>query len=427
MFSTIAGRRTSPGFLLKVTVCLAGLLVGAGGLDGAWAQDQAQPAQSQPAQPAQPQPAQPQPAPAAPAAPTPGTATPDTAAPAAKPFTQEQLRKLLAPIALYSDSLLAQVLPASAYPIDIVEAARWLQSNQAAAAKSDFSGADAQNWDPSVKALLRFPTVLDRMNTDIDWTKDLGDAFVAQPDDVAATIQALRREAQAAGCLKSNKQQTIVTERQGGADVVVIRDAEPGVVYVPTYDPVAVYEPGNGAVAAGLIGFGLGVATAAIINNNYWNWRAGWVYPGRWAGYPGYRPINGANVRINNINVNNYWRPNPNRFHPTPRVQRAMANRPGAFAHPGGVINNATRAGMAGPRTGTRPGVKGGARTRTRVTASHVRHGGRAVHRAAPRRYAGPRMHAGPRMGPRPRMGGMGGMRRFGGGGGRRPVRRYRR
>ena len=155
----------------------------------------------------------------------PPAATPapaETAAPAATPsegeaeqspensaFTREELEKLLAPIALYPDPLLAQMLPASAYPVQIVQAQRWLDKNKALVAKNDYSGIDNQNWDPAVKALARFPDVIKLMSADLDWTTDLGDAEVNQPQDVAEVIQDLRAKAEAAGTLKTTEQQTV--------------------------------------------------------------------------------------------------------------------------------------------------------------------------------------------------------------------------
>jgi Protein of unknown function (DUF3300) len=126
--------------------------------------------------------ASPPPASAQPAAEAlPPAATPaPTPAPAQK-FTQAQLEQMLAPIALYPDALLAQVLPASAYPLEIVQAERWLEKNADAVAKQDFSGADAQSWDASVKALVRFPDVIKKLSADLDWTTSLGDAIVNQP------------------------------------------------------------------------------------------------------------------------------------------------------------------------------------------------------------------------------------------------------
>ena len=131
-------------------------------------------------------------------------------------FSRDELEKLLAPFALYPDALLAQLLPASAYPLDIVQASRWLAKNKAAVAKGDFSGLDDQGWDSTVKALARFPDVISKLNDDLDATTDLGDAFVNQPKDVADVIQDLRRKAQKAGSLKTTEQQRVSVQAQGG-------------------------------------------------------------------------------------------------------------------------------------------------------------------------------------------------------------------
>ena len=217
--------------------------------------------------------AQQSPAPAATPAPAPAeTAAP---APAASPalaeaeqppensaFTREELEKLLAPIALYPDPLLAQMLPASAYPVQIVQAQRWLDKNKALVAKNDYSAIDNQNWDPAVKALARFPDVIKLMSADLDWTTDLGDAEVNQPQDVAEGIQALRAKAEAAGTLKTTDQQTVErveasappvagapqgsTAPQAAASYIAIQPTDPSTVYVPTYDPAAVYQPYTG-------------------------------------------------------------------------------------------------------------------------------------------------------------------------------------
>ena len=201
--------------------------------------------------------ATPAPAPAETAAPAPA-ATPALAEAEQPPensaFTREELEKLLAPIALYPDPLLAQMLPASAYPVQIVQAQRWLDKNKALVAKNDYSGIDNQNWDPAVKALARFPDVIKLMSADLDWTTDLGDAEVNQPQDVAEGIQALRAKAEAAGTLKTTDQQTVErveasapqgagapqgsTAPQAAASYISIQPTDPSTVYVPTYDPV---------------------------------------------------------------------------------------------------------------------------------------------------------------------------------------------
>jgi hypothetical protein len=152
---------------------------------------------------AEPAMAQAQDNPAAPTAPA-TDAEANAAEPAAgESFSRDELEKLLAPIALYPDPLLAQMLPASAYPVQIVQAQRWLDKNKALVAKNDYSGIDNQNWDPAVKALARFPDVIKLMSADLDWTTDLGDAGVNQPQDVAEVIQDLRAKAEAAGTLKT--------------------------------------------------------------------------------------------------------------------------------------------------------------------------------------------------------------------------------
>ena len=221
---------------------------------------------------------EPAPAQAAPAAAAPAVAAPS--APAEQPvstarFNEEELRKLLAPIALYPDPLLALMLPASAYPLLIVQLKRWIEQHPEAIAKNDLSAIDSMKWDPSVKALARFPEVVKKMSQDLQWTTDLGDAFVNQGADVTQIIQTLRTEAENAGNLKSTPQQTVGTVSQGGTNYITIDPTQPGVVYVPTYDPAQVYQPYYGA--APLLTFGAGILAGAIWSNNWWNWGGGWV------------------------------------------------------------------------------------------------------------------------------------------------------
>ncbi len=227
---------------------------------------------------AEPVMAQAQDNPAAPAAPANAGANASGPPVAAETFNRAELEKLLAPIALYPDPLLAQLLPASAYPVQIVQAQRWLDKNKALVANNDYSGIDNQNWDPAVKALARFPDVIAKMSEDLDWTTDLGDAEVNQPQDVADVIQELRAKAQQNDTLKTTAQQTVTTTQQpvttasGGssqASYIEIQPTDPGTVYVPSYDPAAVYAPYSGV--APLLGFGAGVAVGALLNNNSWN------------------------------------------------------------------------------------------------------------------------------------------------------------
>jgi hypothetical protein len=170
---------------------------------------------------------------------TPAAAAPTANAPA--PFSQGELEAMVAPIALYPDALLSQLLMASTYPLEIVEAARWRKSNPNLKDKALEDALQKQSWDASVKSLAAFPDVLSRMNEDLAWTQKLGDAFLGQQKQLLDAVQSLRHKAQAAGNLNSNEQQTVKTETQESKQVIVIEPANPQVVYVPTYQPTYVY------------------------------------------------------------------------------------------------------------------------------------------------------------------------------------------
>jgi hypothetical protein len=158
-----------------------------------------------------------------------------------KTFSQQELDQLLAPIALYPDSLLAQILMASTYPLDIVVADRWVKANPSLKDKALQDALQQQPWDASVKSLTVFPQVLTMMSEKLDWTQKLGDAFLAQQQDLLATAQALRSKAVAQGALKDSEQQKVVTETQNNTTYIRIEPSNPEVVYVPTYDPTVVY------------------------------------------------------------------------------------------------------------------------------------------------------------------------------------------
>ncbi len=155
----------------------------------------------------------------------------------AQPLSPDQLANLVAPIALYPDALLSQILAASSYPLEIVEAGQWLQQNRNLQGSQMVDAARQQNWDPSVQALVVFPDVLKRLNSDIRWTTDLGNAFLAQQADVMATVQRLRAQASQSGKLKSNEHLSVTTQTQGGQQAIEIAPADPAVVYVPVYNP----------------------------------------------------------------------------------------------------------------------------------------------------------------------------------------------
>ena len=172
-----------------------------------------------------------------------GTA-PAASAPAAsassKIFSQKDLDELLAPIALYPDPLLAQVLMASTYPLEVVQAARWQKQNASLKDKALEAALEKQTWDPSVKALAAVPQVLTMMNEKLDWTTKLGDAFLAQQEDVLKTAQSLRKKADEAGNLKTTKEMTVKKETENSVQVIKIESPAPETVYVPTYNPATV-------------------------------------------------------------------------------------------------------------------------------------------------------------------------------------------
>jgi hypothetical protein len=160
---------------------------------------------------------------------------------AAAPFKKEEIEQLVAPIALYPDALVAQILMASTYPLEVVSAARWSKANPDVKGKALEDGMQKQTWEASVKSLTAFPQVLAMMNEKLDMTQKLGDAFLGQQEDVMAAIQRLRASAEKAGNLKSSKEQTVTTAQENGQTVIKIEPADPQVVYVPAYNPTVVY------------------------------------------------------------------------------------------------------------------------------------------------------------------------------------------
>jgi hypothetical protein len=171
------------------------------------------------------------------------TAPQDQTAPPAQPLSPPQLEDLVAPIALYPDNLLSQILVASTYPLEVVEAQQWLQQNRNLTGQSLVNASQRQNWDPSIQALVVFPDVLGRLNQDIRWTTDLGNAFLAQQADVMAAVQQMRARAQANGKLQTGPQENVTTENQNGQSAIQIAPPDPGTVYVPNYNPEWVWGP----------------------------------------------------------------------------------------------------------------------------------------------------------------------------------------
>ena len=226
----------------------------------------------------------------APASPPPASAPPAPTYPGqGAPETAEELQALVAPIALYPDALVAQILSAATFPDQVGAANYWLGQNKALTGSSLMTAVNEQSWDPSVKALTQFPSVLENMGQNLAWTSQLGEAYHNQSADVMTAVQTLRAKAQAAGNLKSGSQITVV---QQSPQVIEIQPANPQIVYVPQYNPAVIYgypyvvpyyaPPSTAAVVTvGLLSFGAGLAIGAMMSGGccgwgYSSWNCNW-------------------------------------------------------------------------------------------------------------------------------------------------------
>jgi hypothetical protein len=315
------------------------------------------------------------------------TAPPETApppAPAEEPgpppgaASAQELQELVSPIALYPDVLVAQILAGSTYPTQVVEADRWLKQNPNLSGDQLAAQVNQQAWDPSIKSLTQFPSVLQTMNDNLAWTSALGEAYYNQPADVMNAIQVLRNMAVNAGTLKSTAQQQVEVQpappaAQGVAQpsvqqTVIIQPAQPNTVYVPQYNPTTAYGApvaappgysGSDLLLTGVLSFGAGILLGSLINNGHNNWGCNWyggggysssvkynnniyvtnnnVYPGRYpgggggGGYrpPAYRPPHGG------------YPPRPG--YPAPPATRPPYNGGGGYNRPNNPGIPATR------------------------------------------------------------------------------------
>lgn len=228
---------------------------------------------------------------------------------AAPKIPNDQLDSLVAPIALYPDPLLAQTLAACTYPLEIVLLQQWLEKNKTLKGKALEDAVQKQPWDPSIQAMAALPEVVKQLETNISWASDLGNAFLNQQSDVMDAVQRMRAKANGAGNLKTTKEQKVESKQVEGKTVVVIEQADPEVVYVPSYNPVAVYGEAlypypsmyyPPYVAGRVLAFGAGVALGAAWRNNGWGYNCGWGN-------------NNVNINVNNNFVNHYNKTNVNR------------------------------------------------------------------------------------------------------------------
>ncbi|MGA7232922.1 MAG: DUF3300 domain-containing protein, partial [Xanthobacteraceae bacterium] len=353
--------------------------------------------------------------------------TPETSAAQSQLLKPEELDQLVAPIALYPDTLLAEVLMASAYPIDIVQAERWLQSHKNLKGDQLKAAIAKEDWDDSIKSLVATPEVLAMMSEKLDWAEKLGDAVVAQQPDVMDAIQRLRAKAQANDKLTSTKQQTVTVNEVQGKRVIAIAPTDPETVYVPYYDPAVAYGAwpypdyppyywppppyiGYGLLATGLA-FGAGWALGSWWSGGYWGGNINWSGGGNNINItpPGNRPAH----PISGVGNGNRWQPRvDHRQNAGNRGQRDFrGNRGQQVLNPGAKPGNRPAAGnkpgnrpSAGNKPGNRPsaGTKPGG-GRTNVGKGHrPSQGARTAHRggqrpsanARPSHRAGGRQHA---------------------------------
>ncbi|HZF28988.1 MAG TPA: DUF3300 domain-containing protein [Gammaproteobacteria bacterium] len=263
--------------------------------------------------------------PGAPAAATPAPATAAPHVPAVSvtqaSWAPDALEELLAPIALYPDSLLSQVLAASVNAQEVLDAGNWLIENQDLNGDALDAAAEKVGFGPAMRALVNFPTVIDMMCQQMDWTRQLGSAFTSDQKGVLDAVQRLRAQAAEVGNLKTTPQQTVETKTENDKVVIEVKPADPMVVYVPQYNPQVIYvqpppppppvvtttttviheDNNDDEVAAGLIGFGIGILVAGAFNDNYYcHWGYGSVYMGARPFYPpayAYRPVYGPAFR----------------------------------------------------------------------------------------------------------------------------------
>jgi hypothetical protein len=353
-------------------------------------------------------------------------------APASAPAQDELLKPgeidaLLSPIALYPDALIAQVLMAATYPLEVIQASRWLKENKGLKDDALRAALDKQGWDESVKSLAATPSVLDMMADKLDWTQKLGDAMLAQQADVMDGVQRLRARADANNKLQTTKQQKVLKKSEGGKQVIVIEPTDPETMYVPYYDPAvaygawpypayppyywgASYWPYGGAILGAGLAFGAGYAI------------------GRWAGGGGYW---GGNANINwnnnNININRPGGGSGNWNHVAHHRQGVRYNNKGVADRMGRGNNNRAGAGNradfrgrdgaggnrpgGGAGAGNRPGGAGGAGNRPGG-------GQKAAQRPSGGKGAGSRPGGGSRPSAGQRPSGGGGRSAFAGSGG---------
>ena len=324
---------------------------------------------------------------------TAATAAPDAAA---APKTPDELDSLVAPIALYPDSLLAQCLVASTYPLNIVEANRWLKANSQLKGEELTKAAAKQPWDASVQALVAFPDALARLDENLKWTTELGNSFLDQQTDVMDAVQRMRAKAKSSGHLESSKEQKVEVKTIEQKSVIVIEPSNPEVIYVPSYNPTVVYGaapyyayppvyyPPVGAYAAtAAVSFGVGVMMGAMWSGGCCGWNAGWGNNDITINNNFQRQNNFNGGDRNTINRgqggNSSWKHNPAQRGSVPYSSRDTAQKfGGASRDAAGGTQRFNQSGQARAGTADR-GNLGGAAAGNRAGAGADRVGNQSI------------------------------------------------
>ena len=350
--------------------------------DGPLAQAQTAPPPAAPAKPAST-------APAAPATPAKTPPAEEGAAPTDAKFDASHLEQIVAPIALYPDSLLMQILMASTYPLEVVEAARWVEANPKVTGDAIDAAIKKEDWDASVKSLCRLPDVLKKMNENLDWTRDMGDAFLGQQAELLDAVQRMRGKAQKEGHLKDTKEQTVTVQED---KTIIIKETNPEVIYVPSYNPTVVYGtswpppyyyapmyvyPPGAAFFTFSVGFAMGAAMWGGCN-----W--GWGHSDVDINVNNYNNFN-RNTNINSGNTNlggnagnkANWQHNPEHRKGVNYKSKDTAQRYGGSGSGTRVSQADARGRGASASTRDAAGGRGGGSSRQGASAGTMQGGGR--------------------------------------------------
>jgi hypothetical protein len=310
--------------------------------------------------------------------------------PPGQALAPDQLDDLVAPVALYPDPLVSQILVASTYPLELVQALQWLQRNPGLTGAALTQAAEQQNWDPSIQALVIFPDLVKRLNQDITWTTNLGNAFLGQQADVMDAVQRMRAKAQQAGKLSSTPQQTVTTTSDNGQPEIAIQPANPQMMYLPQYDPAYIWGPplyypyASWYYPGSYFGFGMGIPMGLYFGGGWGGW-GGWGWGFGWGGH---------NIMVNNSFIHRYnfnssgigslngtsaWSHNSSYRQGVPYSNAAVANRYGGNARQN-LQSRGASAGSAQSR-----GTAAQAQSRAAASQSGAeRMGNRQVSRSAP-------------------------------------------